>query len=110
MQTTMIRASMTAYSTAVGPSSAFRNFTTPRFRFDNMRHSSFRLVLTKGPPQEKRAVTTDKGGSCNPGLNVAPSRLLGGLTFRQPGDPSLSPLPCVEKGGERGTHGFAPHP
>src|SRR5205085_4677968 len=28
MQTTTIRASMTAYSTAVGPSSAFRNFTT----------------------------------------------------------------------------------
>src|SRR3954464_13990502 len=28
MQTTMIRASMTAYSTAVGPSSRFRKFTT----------------------------------------------------------------------------------
>src|SRR5207248_2062524 len=28
MHTTMIRASMTAYSTAVGPSSRFRNFTT----------------------------------------------------------------------------------
>src|SRR5437870_11490605 len=28
MQTTMIRASMTAYSTAVGPSSRFRNRTT----------------------------------------------------------------------------------
>src|SRR5215831_12468297 len=28
MQTTMIRASMTAYSTAVGPSSRFRNSTT----------------------------------------------------------------------------------
>src|SRR5262245_17749403 len=28
MQTTMIRASMTAYSTAVGPSSRFRNVTT----------------------------------------------------------------------------------
>src|SRR4029077_14059853 len=28
MQTTIIRASMTAYSTAVGPSSALRNFTT----------------------------------------------------------------------------------
>src|SRR3954471_6485416 len=27
MQTTMINASITAYSTAVGPSSAFRNFT-----------------------------------------------------------------------------------
>ena len=28
MQTTMMRASMTAYSTAVGPSSALRKFTT----------------------------------------------------------------------------------
>src|SRR5947209_4541517 len=53
MQTTMIRASMTAYSTAVGPSSAFRNFTTPRVRFDSMRQPSFRLVLTKGPPRKQ---------------------------------------------------------
>jgi hypothetical protein len=30
MQTTTIRASITAYSTAVGPSSAFRKFTTNR--------------------------------------------------------------------------------
>jgi hypothetical protein len=30
MQTTIIRASITAYSTAVGPSSRFRKFTTER--------------------------------------------------------------------------------
>src|SRR6516165_7493097 len=33
MHTTMIRASITAYSTAVGPSSAFRKLTTPLRRF-----------------------------------------------------------------------------
>src|SRR6185503_11234771 len=77
MQTTMIRASITAYSTAVGPSSAFRNFTTPRFRFDSMTQPSFRIVLTKGPPRKKRTVTTDKRGSCNPSVDVAPGRLLG---------------------------------
>src|SRR5688572_10485598 len=32
MQTTMIRASMTAYSTAVGPSSRFRNSETAWYR------------------------------------------------------------------------------
>src|SRR5262245_10249404 len=32
MQTTMIRASMTAYSTAVGPLSSLRKFTTAFFR------------------------------------------------------------------------------
>src|SRR5262245_39879981 len=42
MHTTMIRASITAYSTAVGPSSAFRKFTT---RFARLRMSgSFLLV------------------------------------------------------------------
>src|SRR5438132_13524386 len=40
-QTTMIRASMTAYSTAVGPSSAFRNSTTIRRRL--LMGSSLRL-------------------------------------------------------------------
>src|SRR5262245_9645992 len=42
MHTTMIRASMTAYSTAVGPSSRFRKFTTPRVRFFNMGLGPFR--------------------------------------------------------------------
>ena len=42
-------------------------------------------------------MTTDKGGSCNPSGGEAPGRLLGGLTFRQPGNP-------------RGTHSFASHP
>src|SRR5438067_9309374 len=41
MQTTMIRASMTAYSTAVGPSSAFRNFTRA---FVNLRISFVPLL------------------------------------------------------------------
>src|SRR5436189_77498 len=39
MQTTMIRASMTAYSTAVGPSSAFRKFTS-RFAIPRMTLST----------------------------------------------------------------------
>src|SRR5262249_1649369 len=34
MQTTMIKASITAYSTAVGPSSRFRNLTTGAMNFD----------------------------------------------------------------------------
>src|SRR5947208_532652 len=38
MQTTMIRASITAYSTAVGPSSRLRKFTSFCFRFDSMTH------------------------------------------------------------------------
>src|SRR5260370_10251298 len=45
MQTTMIKASMTAYSTAVGPSSAFRNFTRA---FVNLR-ISFVPLLEKRP-------------------------------------------------------------
>src|SRR4030081_798128 len=40
MQTTMIRASMTAYSTAVGPSSAFTNWTTERENLRNMMPDS----------------------------------------------------------------------
>src|SRR5207237_1292078 len=44
MQTTMIRASMTAYSTAVGPSSAFRNFTRA---FVNLRISFVPLLEKK---------------------------------------------------------------
>src|SRR5436305_1106504 len=36
MQTTMIRASITAYSTAVGPSSAFRNATALRAKASSM--------------------------------------------------------------------------
>src|SRR5438128_12140923 len=46
MQTTMIRASMTAYSTAVGPSSALRKFTTncPRLR---IAYSPSRRFKTK---------------------------------------------------------------
>src|SRR5438874_2129132 len=40
MQTTMIRASITAYSTAVGPSSRFRKLTTDEARREkNMAHS-----------------------------------------------------------------------
>src|SRR5204863_1577304 len=42
MHTTMIRASMTAYSTAVGPSSRFRKFTTLRVRWENMCVGPFR--------------------------------------------------------------------
>src|SRR5262245_45190158 len=38
MHTTMIRASITAYSTAVGPSSRFRKFTTHWGIRDNMPH------------------------------------------------------------------------
>src|SRR6266545_5211707 len=36
MHTTTISASITAYSTAVGPSSRFRKFTTPRQSLENM--------------------------------------------------------------------------
>src|SRR5437764_13650678 len=43
MQTTMMRASMTAYSTAVGPSSAFRNDTR-----DFVRLRIFDLVREQG--------------------------------------------------------------
>jgi hypothetical protein len=39
-QTTMISASMTAYSTEVGPSSAFKKRTTGRTNRDNMASSS----------------------------------------------------------------------
>jgi hypothetical protein len=45
MQTTMIRASMTAYSTAVGPSSAFKKWTTEQAKRDHMTGYSF-LVKT----------------------------------------------------------------
>lgn len=38
MQTTMIKASITAYSTAVGPSSRFRNATALRANLANMAH------------------------------------------------------------------------
>src|SRR5207244_1569728 len=38
-QTTMIRASMTAYSTAVGPSSAFKNSTTNLVNRESMTFS-----------------------------------------------------------------------
>src|SRR4051812_46491552 len=57
MQTTMIRASMTAYSTAVGPSSAFRNFTRA---FVNLRISFVPLF-------EKRAWSVT---GFRPGLSV----------------------------------------
>src|SRR5438874_12269898 len=50
MHTTIIRASMTAYSTAVGPSSACTNFTTERVRFCNMAKVSLvqRCGTTRG--------------------------------------------------------------
>src|SRR5215813_9502077 len=55
MQTTMIRASITAYSTAVGPSSRLRNSATARVRF-RMTSRSFekKAVETKNlhPPRE----------------------------------------------------------
>src|SRR2546421_176148 len=97
MQTTMISASMTAYSTAVGPSSRLRKLTNFFFRFASMSH-----ILSFSP--EKRTsrgetVTVHRPGNltaASPGANVAPGRFLGGLAFRQPGDP-------------RGTHGFASH-
>ena len=41
MQTTMIRASITAYSTAVGPSSAFKKFMIEQAKRDNMTGYSF---------------------------------------------------------------------
>src|SRR5262245_25110583 len=98
MQTTMIRASITAYSTAVGPSSAFRKLTSLLLIFCNMIH-----ILSLSP--DKRTVRRKKpsrGGlsrrfDCSPDDDVAPGRFLGGLTFRRPGGP-------------RGTHGFASHP
>jgi len=47
MQTTMIKASMTAYSTAVGPSSAFRKFTKIRV-IDFMGYRTFLVVIEVG--------------------------------------------------------------
>ncbi len=49
MHTTIIRASMTAYSTAVGPSSFFRNFTTLEARQEST-FSPFgkRILLESG--------------------------------------------------------------
>src|SRR5262245_22935279 len=67
MQTTMIRASITAYSTAVGPSSAFRNSTTRRFRFDSMFHTSFRLVPTKGPLRRTKFRDSRQAATAAPG-------------------------------------------
>jgi hypothetical protein len=43
MHTTMIRASITAYSTAVGPSSLFKKSTIERARRENMMGYSFLL-------------------------------------------------------------------
>src|SRR5437763_10897753 len=51
MQTTMIRASMTAYSTAVGPSSRFRNSTA---NCVNLRMS---LIPSKEPEIENQVVS-----------------------------------------------------
>src|SRR3954451_10427227 len=58
MHTTMIRASMTAYSTAVGPSSRFRKFTTQRLRFESIRTSPFNWGNNLG-----LARTTSQAGS-----------------------------------------------
>src|SRR5213079_285809 len=46
MHTTMIRASMTAYSTAVGPSSFVRKSTTDVANFDNMPLLRFQKSLS----------------------------------------------------------------
>src|SRR5207237_1360925 len=54
MQTTMIRASMTAYSTAVGPSSRFRKFTTD---FARLRISTVPLLKT----QESKGILCSGG-------------------------------------------------
>src|SRR5438067_256097 len=100
MQTTMMRANMTAYSTAVGPSSAFRNFTSPLFRFDSMRNLSFRLVLTKGLPRKQRTVTADKRGELRPehrrGARQAPGWTNHSVAW-QPAAPHPHPSPL---GGE----------
>src|SRR5262249_39633902 len=45
-----------------------------------------------------------------PASDRRPGRLLGGLTFRQPGDPFHSLLSRMGKGSMEGTHGFASHP
>src|SRR5438552_1442349 len=97
MHTTMIRASMTAYSTAVGPSSRFRKFTTAFFRFFSMTHI-LSLSPHKRTDEETKHPISHPSGFC-PFVDTRCRRRIPGWTntIRQPGDP-------------RGTHGFASHP
>src|SRR5215470_18481095 len=98
MQTTMIRASITAYSTAVGPSSRFRKFTTFCFRFDSMTH-----ILSLSPDKRTDEETkhtlphTVPASAASTTPDVAEA-FLGGLT------------PFGSLAIQRGTHSFASHP
>src|SRR5690349_2652068 len=61
MQTTMIRASMTAYSTAVGPSSRFKKSTANRVSL-RMSHMPFMFKeITRNPPVPPGTVISRAG-------------------------------------------------
>src|SRR5690348_8481018 len=68
MQTTMIKANMTAYSTAVGPSSLFKKSATEQARRDNMTGSSFLVKKCQETTYDllNRSVSCCEGTSRHP--------------------------------------------
>src|SRR5436305_13912510 len=74
MQTTMIRASMTAYSTAVGPSSAFRKLTRAFLSFciSVPRVEEATLTIPAGRPAARVSLSRPRGSGW-PGLAWPPA-------------------------------------
>src|SRR4051794_19590482 len=79
MQTTMIRASITAYSTAVGPSSRFRKFTTFCFRFFSMTHILSLSPHKRTDEETKHPISHPPASAPSTTHDVAEG-FLGGLT------------------------------
>src|SRR5258708_19222039 len=62
MHTTMMSANMTAYSTAVGPSSSRRNWTTPRINLEHMRFIlSMSGTTARRSPSNQREIVSSYG-------------------------------------------------
>jgi hypothetical protein len=74
MQTTMIKANMTAYSTAVGPSSLFKKAATKQAKRDNMTGSSFLVKKCQETTYEvlSRSLSRRDEGSLSSSLQAAP--------------------------------------
>ena len=106
MQTTIMRANITAYSTAVGPSSLVMNSDTARENFVNMEQTSLvqRLFSTRAfwhdPDGPAKHLAELVGLRCD----VIDAR--GGTRPRGP----LHSVAWLSASGKKRTHSFASHP